>query len=296
MTPAAVVYPQQPGLVCWHASEPLLCVIESESLALWHATDGLVRIPMTWGAPNTVAFFGDNILLADEDGSLMCISTQGVQIWRRDLESCTGRIDTLVVSSYAACLGDSLTILDAQGDVLWRHYPDHVYPKRQAYPDEAIWYQDSLLVRWDTHWTYLNLRGQVVCKFDHSIARQACVVDGLVKVKTCHVQDPFARSHTWSADLTHVAIEGREHVVWLQDHKPLRTIEGHPRTITAMAWSEGHVLYTGCRDGALRRLSPHDTFELVSDEAGVVSHIAFSADNAWLCCSTRDRVTILPMG
>lgn len=289
MTQNTTLYPQQPWLVCWHASSPLLCVVERDALALWHATEGLVRIPTTFKAPNTVAFLGDHILLADEYGNLTCFSRLGERLWHHNLEPYTGRIDELIVSSHIACLGESLAVLNAQGDMLW-HRPD---PNYRESPYEAIWHHDCLLVQWDTYWAYFNPTGQVLYQCAHAAARHARVVDGRVEVRACHIQDPFARTYTWSKDLTHVALEGREHIVWLRDHNPLRTIEGHPRTITAMAWSEDHVLYTGCRDGMLRRLNSHDTFDVVSREAGVVDHIIFSADHDWICCSSRDRAMIL---
>jgi WD40 repeat protein len=137
------------------------------------------------------------------------------------------------------------------------------------------------------HWLGWSDAGEAL--FSDGAARLGAVAPGF--------DDRRARSSTFSRDGTHAAAEGDRHVLWVQRPTGVLRVEGHPRTITGLAWSSRGDLATTCRDREVR-LVRADSEVLVSrwqtgSEVYVAGGLAWSDDGAWLAVWTRERLHVL---
>ncbi len=76
----------------------------------------------------------------------------------------------------------------------------------------------------------------------------------------------------------------------------VRGLHGHPRTITALAWSSTGVLATACRDGVVRRLGRVDdeveAWACLDDV--LPDGLAWSPDGSLLAVCRAGEVVLLP--
>lgn len=276
---------------------------------------------------------GDSLAVAYEDRDLQQLlrTADGVELWRSSIGETA--IDDVVWSPdgrLLAHVGDALVVCAAEtGAVRWRreekrtrHVPgietrlagaqvrviERVRLEEDLIPCcEARWSPDGrlLMARWESGFRVLGARdGELKAGGDATRGAlrwsswgDALFQEGDNRLGECalHIVDPLARSVTFSPDGRLVAAEGNNHRLWIQDPNGVRAVTGHPRTITAMAWSARGTLATACRDGLVRRLS-HSGGELETwarldvMDGGLV----WSPDGRHLAAACAESLVVLP--
>jgi len=105
----------------------------------------------------------------------------------------------------------------------------------------------------------------------------------------------FRCSLAYTSDGAHAAAEGEKHVLWVERPEGVLRIDGHPRTITALALTARGDVATACRDGGVRLVRAgtdrlHPRWQLPPGEQA--DSLAWSEDGAWLAVKSRTRVLV----
>lgn len=269
------------------------------------------------------------ITAEDRDEQRLVRVPDGAELWRTSIGEAL--VDEVVWSPDGrriAYVGDELIVCDAgTGAVLWRRreprvrtlagvsvtgdvgrprFAEHVHFEEELLaPGEAHWSPDSglLAVRWESLFRVLDAR-------DGAVRAEGPVAGGVLRWNaggvplftdgarrlaafTSRIGDRWARTLTFSRDGRFVAAEGDNHRLWVQDEHGVRSLNGHPRTITAMAWSKDGVLATACRDRVVRRWSFANELEAWANLAVQDGGLFWSPDGAHLAVCCADSIVIL---
>lgn len=297
-----------PYLCAWRPQRLCLAFANADGLWLWEPampprrlTDDCSLNALSWSPTGALA-------LSADDGfcGVKVLDGSGARRWEQD--PAAGRLDELEFSPcgrFLACFGDHTAVLDASsGQTLWqrqRRTPGVAsfagarqtqHRDAVAMPDDGVWNGDHLLVRYGDAYEVLDERGTVVEQGPQH--RDAFVGwrNNAIVHRSLALDDAFARSFTYSVDGRHAAAEGKDHGVWVQmEATPTVCIAGHPRTITALVWSPDNQLYTGCRDGWVRRLVDR-RFEPVTQLASPVYGISWAFDGTGIAFATQSTLTL----
>jgi len=272
------------------------------------------------------------VALEDRDVQQLLRVDDGVELWRSAVGETA--IDDVVWSpdgQRIAYVGDALVVCAAEsGDVLWRRESrrnllvpgvsmrrdaervrvvEHVTAQEELIPcNEARWSSDGALIRgrWGEVRCVLAARdgeptpeGQEFRDVLWTGAGGALSRDSADRVsgERLRAADRRLGSVTLSPDGRFAAAEGDEHRLWVEDANCVRGLHGHPRTITALAWSSTGVLATACRDGVVRRLGRVDgEVEVWARLDDVLPEgLAWSPDGSLLAVCREGEVVFLPL-
>lgn len=274
---------------------------------------------------------GASVVIAYDDLDLLRrVRPDGAELWRAAIGERS--IDELVWSPDGrsiACSGDALVVCDADtGAVGWsrgglrrrmaagmelRVEEDGTsrvvervrFSDERACLEQVRWSPDATRVaaRWDGTFQVLDAHDGAV-RAEGPVAAGGVLrwgpwgeplwAEGALRLALCRAQieDRRARSFTFSDDGRIVAAEGDRHHLWVQDERGARALVGHPRTITALAWSARGELATACRDGEVRRVS-EGRLEPWSRLDAAVGGLVWSPGGAHLAVRCRDELVIL---
>jgi WD40 repeat protein len=252
---------------------------------IWRSSIGETAVDdLTWSPDGRqVGFVGEEVVV--------CSAETGATLWRR------GEKRTRYVAGVDA---------RREGDRI--HVVEHVRSEEdRIFPGDAQWSPDAglLAARWGDAFRVLGARdGEVKAEgtISEGVLRwtswgEALFEDGKNRLGKCvsRIADRWSRTTTFSRDGRFVAAEGEDHRLWIQDEHGVRAIDGHPRTIKAMAWSANGVLATACRDGMVRMLSRSDgdleAWARLDVEYGA---LVWSPDGAHLAACCEGSVVVLP--
>jgi len=258
----------------------------SDGVELWQSSIGETAVDDVIWSPDgqQLVYVGNEVVV--------CAAGTGATLWRR------GEKRTRHVAG-----------VDLRRDGHQIHVVEHVrIEEDRICPDEAQWSPDAelLVARWEEAFRVLGARDGCV-KAEGTVSGgvlrftswgEVMFEDGKNRLGKCasHIVDRWARTLTFSLDGRFAAAEGERHCLWVQDENGVRSLDGHPRTIKAMAWSVNGVLATACRDGVVRRLLRSDgdlePWARIDAEYG---GLTWSPDGAHLAVCCADAVFVLPV-
>lgn len=259
----------------------------ADGAELWRASIGVTAVDEVLWSPD-----GRHIAFVDDE-LVVCAAGTGAALWRRS-ESRTRSVAGVAV----------------RGDVERPRLVEHVRFERDLVtPDEALWSPDAelLAVRWgDIFRVFTASDGAVKTEgavvggvLRWGAGGQAVLTDGAHRLAhhTSRIVDRRARTLCFSRDGRRLAAEGDNHRLWVQDEHGVQALDGHPRTIKAIAWSASGALATACRDGLVRRWSPGDPSlqvwaRLTVEDGG----LSWSPDGAHLAACCADSVVLVSAG
>lgn len=319
----------------WDPTGTRLAVIPETGLAIIDVRAESVRAlgdgrravrSMAWSPDG----YGIAVAHEDRDVQQLLRANDGVELWRSAVGETA--IDDVVWSpdgQRIAYVGDALVVCAAEsGDVLWRRESrrnlpvpgvsmrrdgervrvvEHVTAQEELIPcSDARWSSDGALIqgRWGEVRCVLAARDGEPTPEDQEIrdvlwagAGGALSRGGADRIsgERLRTADRQVGSVALSPDGRFAAAEGSEHRLWVEDANGVRALRGHPRTITALAWSRTGVLATACRDGGVRRLRrvAGEVEEWVRLDDVQPDGLAWSPDGSFLAVCCAGEVVIL---
>lgn len=322
------------GVLAWDPAGERLAVFGRQGLVVVHVRDSKALVlgePRE--SVRSMAWSPDGSALAvayDRDLQRLLRAADGAEIWRASIGQAA--VDPVTWSPdgrQIAFVDDEVVVCDAgSGATLWRRGEKRArrvagvdalfdvnrvrvverarFEEDPIEPGEVRWSPDArlLAVSWEGMFRVLGARdGEVKAEGTGAGGAlfwtswgEALFEEGESRLARCasHIVDPWARTVTFSRDGRFVAAEGKDHRLWVQDENGVRALDGHPRTIEAMAWSVNGELATACRDGVVRRLPRADgDLEPWAHFDELRRGLAWSPDGTRLAVCCADAVFVL---